>query len=253
MIPRKGLLSTSSDDTGNVPSGGYIQSSFSPYFEDTVALQQQNLPSCIDPYKSYTSLSDMKNNKDPQIAPTSNNDDPPTQAIEREDISDSIAMRQSTSISCIDATSVDLRSLDITTAINQNNGRQTAPYSPDAEANMIMQKPLSDFNSFPYVTLNEDPVTPISSNQLASDYIARGNTIHEKDHFSDLSYLQEISTSDIQTLDGVYIDQSFAVQHASTEDIIDTAKQTLLHKPYLNSAPDCQYVKDTSDGGYVSE
>ena len=248
MTPKIGLLSTSTDD---VPNGDYIQSRFSPYVEDTIALQKQGLPPQIDPHKNNTSLSEVKNSEHPQIASTSNNDTQPIPATKREYFSDSsIAMGKCISRSFIDATPVDLRHLH---AINHDNAKQTGPYSPDAEANMINQKPSSDVNSFSCVTLNEDAVTPISSNQLASDYIAHGNTTHQKDHFSDLSYLQEVSTSNTQILNSVYIDHSFAVQHASTGNIINTAKQTLLHKPYLNSAPDFQYVKETSDGGYVSE
>ena len=268
MSPKKGVTIASTSDTKHShsnPSGDYIQSSESPYVDDSIALQQHNMSPLSDPNESYSSLSQLQTSEDPQTTPISNNDNL------GEYVADSMEMERYNS--SVDVAPADLGYVDHNTAVNQHTTKQVVPYSPDADMDMKIDK---DSNSFPYVAVNEDPITSMPSiNKLGSSYNAHSDT-KEKDHNSDLlSYLQNVTVADSQDIDGIYVDHSFPVQQSNTaeqtintaeqtvntakqtintaEQAIDTTEQTLLHETNSASSISHEYTQENDDGGYISE
>ena len=124
------------------PSGDYIQSSVSPYVDDTIALQQHSM-----------SPNDSLSNQGEYVA-------------------DSMAIEQCNS--SVNVVPVDLGYLDYHAAVNQQITEQAASYSTDADVNIKTLKSSDNPDPFPYVVLNEDSATPLS-NQLGSSYNAHGD------------------------------------------------------------------------------
>ena len=252
MSPKKGVTIASASDTKHShssPSGDYIQSSESPYVDDSIALQQHSMSPLSDPNESYSSLSQLQTSEDPQTTPISNNGNL------GEYVADSMVIEHCNS--SVDVAPADLGYVDHNTAVNQHTTKQVVPYSSDADMDMKIDKSSADSNSFPYVALNEDPITSMPSiNELGSSYNAHSDT-KEKDHNSDLSsYLQNVTVAGSQDMDGVYVDHSFPIQQSNTEQTVktvNTAKQTLLHETNSDSSINDEYTQENNDGGYISE
>ena len=246
MSPKKDVPGTLNDDANHLHSdlsGDYVESS--PYVDDTVALHQQNPLSCIDP--PYTSLSQME---DPLMVPSDSGDNPPTQANEGEYGADGMMIEQCGSP--IDVISVDLGYLDYNAAFNQNNAKQTVPYLPVAGASMISNKPSSDCNSFPYVKLNEDSLSSIPSDQFISRFSSKthGETREINDSSS---YLHTATVAGTQATEDANVNPSFTAQQSGTEQMINVANQTLLHKTTTNSSIEFEYMEENNDDSYISE
>ena len=97
MSPKKDLPIASTNDTDHLhssPSGDYIQSSTSPYVDETIALQQHSMSPLSDPNKSYSSLSQIRSSEHPQAASVSNSDNLPLLVDKGEYIAESMAMEE---------------------------------------------------------------------------------------------------------------------------------------------------------------
>ena len=252
MSPKKLLPDTSVSDTKRLhsnSSGDYIQTDATPYFEESVALQQHIMSPLSDRNIGYSLLS--QGSQDLQINSVNNSDSVPIVTNEGEYYAESMAVDESnTSIDT--APMKDMGYLDYNTAISQSSTEQTVPFSHDPGS---VHKPLSDTDSFPYVALNEDSITPTSDQPEASD---------AKKNISDFSpYLQKVTDSDCssssssssQELDSDYTDHySLAMQDDSTAVKMTIAKHIPPHKTNSSSSINFGYIKESSDvDGYISE
>ena len=228
------------------PSGDYIQSSISPYVDETIALQQHSMSPLSDPNKSYSSLSQLQSSEHPQPALVSNSDN---LVDNGEYVAESMAIKRCDS--SVDVVFVDFGYLDYNAAVDQNVTKQAVPYSSDADTDTKIHKPSADSDSFPYVALNDNPTgsMPCINDQLGSSCIAHDDTKGN----ADLSYLQKVGVAGSEAMDGIYFDHSSPVQQSDTEQIVNTTEQTLLHETDSTSSISFEYIQETNDGGYISE
>ena len=243
MSPKKFLPNISVSDIKRLhsnSSGDYIQTDGTPYFEESVALHIMSPLS--DRNIGYSLLP-----HDSQVLQINNSGSVPIVINEGEYFAESMAMDESNTST--DTPPIkDMGYLDYNAAINQNSTEQTVPFSHDPGS---VHKPLSDTDSFPYVALNEDSITPTSDQPEASD---------AKKNISDFSpYLQKVTDSDCsssssssQELDSDYIDHySLAMQDDSTAAKMTIAKHM---PPHSSSSINFGYIKESSNvDGYISE
>lgn len=202
---------TDSEHSHSNPSDGYIQSDVTPYYEETVALQQHTTPPLSDPSEKYSSVSQLQSRQDLHNIDSAYNDDSlPILSNEGEYFADSIAIDQCDASVNV-TTPADMEYLDYNTAVSQYSVEKTIPCSHDAETVTKIHKPLVNSDSFSYAALKEDsmPSKPSMDDQLGANYIAHND-------------------------------------NAATEQA--TIEQTQLHDTNSESS---SYIKETNDGGYI--
>ena len=212
---------TDTEHSHSNSSDGYIQSDVTPYYEETVALQQHTTPPLSDPNEKYSSMSQLQGSQDLHIDSAYNDDSLPILSNEGEYFADSIAIDQCDASVNV-TTPVDMEYLDYNTAVSQYSIEKTVPCSHDAETVTKIHKPLVNSDSFPYAALKEDsmPSTPSMDDQLGVNYIAHNDNKGKNRIFNFSPYITaSSSSSSSQAVDGVYIDHNFPKQHnnAATE------------------------------------
>lgn len=251
MSPKKLLPNADTKCLHSNSSGDYIQSDVTPYFEETIALQQHTLSPLSDPNKGYSSFSLSKSSQDPQKVATNNSDSLPILADDGEYFADSMAVDHFNTST--DVTPINLGYHDYNTAVNQNNIEETIPCSCDPESVMVVHDPLADTNSFPYVALNED-FMPSINDQLGANYISHDDTKERKSISDNPPYLREVTdTSSSQELHNVYMDHGFPMQHNNTDSETATIEQTLLQKTNSETPINFGYIKECGKGVYISQ
>lgn len=247
MSSKKTSSGASNGDTENAdlsPGGDYIQSTFAPYFDDVIALQQHTAYPLNDPNNS-SSFSQLKNDKIASSIgvlrlPSEGEYVADSMAVEWHNTSADVAAPVNLGyldynateevVPCSNDTNavpVDLGYLDYSSAFNNNSTEPGAPSSHDAELNMMIPKPLVDSDSFPYVQLDEDSVASTNS-QFGVNCTVHDDTKGKKD------YLLPLHTTNNNEI-GVYIDHTCSVQQCTNTA---NTERALLNKADLESSLD---------------
>ena len=276
MSPKKISLSASSSDAKHLHSslsGDVIQSSIVPYNEDAIALQEH---STLSPSDENSGNSTNKNQLPETVAPLavdgvlfkSKGDNlnktcvliSQLQSIEDPEITNNTGLPILTNkgkyIATVDqynnsadTAPIDLKYIDYDAVVDQEDEKQAALLSHDAESIMI-HKPLNDSLSFSYVP-NRDKITSVSpvNDQFGVNYIQHDDAKEKSPVFGFSSHLHKVTANSdgcsfqATDLEGAYIDHSNVVQH---NNITETTSMQ-------SNSSTFRYMEKNDDGGYISE